>query len=348
MQAGFGQLAPQKASSNFGRLGTSHSQNSRGVSPRGSATNLQEHHRLSSLAETPDTPKVVESENQPPKPQTPVHDNTNGVSNNGGLLDSLVPATFTSPVNGNRDLDVSDVPPPPGPPPAQKQESQPAAPTIGTKVSGTQDAEGFTVPPPMNDPISEAQKEAQREAGEDPDQLLKVNIQQIPVDEEDPQAKLAALSSVANSLKMGPATRRSGTVRGRRDVRHTVYVPPPSLAESHTESPLGGLTTSPSMPTSLSKSSAVAALTSEASITGASDSQSVRSNNSLGSLAHPKHPDMTAPGLNSSIIETVSAVFEDGAIKSAAISGEIAFVNHPTDGDDGKSKWAEPNTVNYR
>ncbi|KAF9776643.1 hypothetical protein IL306_005144 [Fusarium sp. DS 682] len=332
MHAGFGQLSPGKLGPSFGRMGTSHSQNDRGVSPRGSSNNLAEHHRLSSLAETPDVPKLPNNETDSSRPDA-AHENTNGVSHNGNLLDSPIPQTTGGTVNGNLELDLSDVQPPPGPPPSHKQENQSPAP----QPLATKDAEGFTVPPPMNDPISEAQREAQKESGEDPDQLLKVNIQQTPVEDEDPEAKMAALSSVANSLKLGPATRRSGTVRGRRDVRHTMYVPPPNLPESGTDSSLSARPTSPSFPASISKGSAVAALASEASIAGTSDTQSVRSGNSLGGLNHPQHAHMTAPGLNSSIIESVSATFEDGAVKSTTITGEVAFVNNPSDSGDAKS-----------
>ncbi|KAF5657048.1 SYP1-like protein [Fusarium heterosporum] len=332
MHAGFGQLSPGKLGPSFGRMGTSHSQNDRGPSPRGSSSNLQEHHRLSSLAETPDAPKFPDDDNESPRPE-PSHENTNGVSHNGTLLDSPIPQTTGGTVNGNHEPDLSDVQPPPGPPPSHKQENQsPAPPPIVTK-----DAEGFNVPPPMNDPISEAQREAQKESGEDPDQLLKVSIQQTPVEDEDPDAKLAALSSVANSLKLGPATRRSGTVRGRRDVRHTMYVPPPNLPESGTDSPISALPVSPVLAPSTSKGSAVAALASEASVTGTSDTQSVRSGNSLGGLNHPQHAHMTAPGLNTSIIESVNAIFEDGVIKTASITGEVAFVNNPSDSGDAKS-----------
>ncbi|KAF5722098.1 FCH domain-containing protein [Fusarium mundagurra] len=330
MHAGFGQLSPGKLGPSFGRMGTSHSQNDRGVSPRGSSNNLAEHHRLSSLAETPDVPKLPNNETDSPRPDAS-HENTNGVSHNGNLLDSPIPQTTGGTVNGNHEPDLSDVQPPPGPPPSHKQENQSPAPQLATK-----DAEGFTVPPPMNDPISEAQREA-KESGEDPDQLLKVNIQQTPVEDEDPEAKMAALSSVANSLKLGPATRRSGTVRGRRDVRHTMYVPPPNLPESGTDSSLSARPTSPTFAQSLSKGGAVAALASEASIAGTSDTQSVRSGNSLGGLNHPQHAHMTAPGLNTSIIESVSATFEDGVVKSTTITGEVAFVNNPSDSGDAKS-----------
>ncbi|KAF4980037.1 hypothetical protein FZEAL_3899 [Fusarium zealandicum] len=336
MHAGFGQLSPQRGGPTFGRLGTSHSQHDRGPSPRGSSTNLQEHHRLSSLAETPDSPKPADPDSEAPRSEPITHENTNGVSHNEGLLDSPIPQMNTGAVNGDsHEPDLTDVQPPPGPPPSHRQESQ-TAPAPITAIA-TKDSEGFTVPPPMNDPISEAQREAQKEAGEDQDHMFKVSIQQTPVEDEDPEAKMAALSSVVNSLKVGPATRRTGTIRGRRDVRHTVYVPPPNLPESGTDSSMGGMPGSPSLPGSVSKPSAVAALASEASIAGTSDTQSVRSGNSLGSLAHPKHPDMTGPGLNSSIIESVSAVFKEGELKSASIAGEVAFVNNPSDSGDSKS-----------
>jgi hypothetical protein len=120
-------------------------------------------------------------------------------------------------------------------------------------------------------------------------------------------------------------------------VRHTMYVPPPNLPESGTDSPISGLAASPTLAPSTSKGSAIAALASEASIAGTSDTQSVRSGNSLGGGNHPQHAQMTAPGLNSSIIESVSAVFEDGVIKSASITGEVAFVNNPSDSGDAKS-----------
>lgn len=333
IHGGFGQLSPQKAPS-FGRLGSSHG-NQRGVSPRASATNLQDSGRLSSLAETPDTSQR-EPEPFSPKTTEPPRETTNGIRQNESLLDTPTPAPAPAPVvqppsnvNGTREPDLSDVQPPPGPPPSHKQETQ------ASPIPGTKDSEGFNIPPPMNDPISEAQKEAAEEG----DQPFKLNIQNTPVEEEDPEAKLAALSSVANSLKIGPATRRSGTVRGRRDVRNTVYMAPqPQIPESQTGSSFSSLPGSPSFPTAFSKPSAVAALTSEASIAATSDTQSVRSGNSLGSLVHQRHPDMHGPGLNSSIVETVSAVFEDGELKSASIAGEIAFVNNPSDFGEFKGK----------
>jgi hypothetical protein len=52
MHGGISSMSPQKSSSGFGRIGSSHG---RGVSPRASSSNLHES-RLTSLAEAPDLP----------------------------------------------------------------------------------------------------------------------------------------------------------------------------------------------------------------------------------------------------------------------------------------------------
>lgn len=318
MHVSFGQLAPQKTGpSAFGRLGSSHG---RGPSPRPSTGNLrQDAARLSSLAETPDQPRRDASAAGESQPS---HEGTNGVdAAHEKPVDDAAAAAFAGGVNNTHGPDLSDVPPPPGPPPEQQGEGA-AAPA--------KDSEGFTVRAPINDPISEAQREA---AGDEADQPFKFSIQNKPVDKEDPEAKRTALSSVANTLKMGPASRRASTMRGRRDERNTIYVPAPTsgISESQADGALPPTLAGSPPPSSSSRPAAVVALASEVSVTGTSDTQSVRSGNSLGSLAHAKHPDMTSPGLNSSVIETVSAVFEDGVVKSVSIAGEIAFVNNSSD-----------------
>ena len=302
IHGGFGQLSPQKSSGPFSRnIGSSHGRP--GISPRPSFNNLAEtSSRLTSLAESPSSPKSHKDTSGKDH-----HAGTNGVTAGEGSSDTATAKPSSEAVNG----DVSDVPPPPGPPPAQAEEAS----------DSTKDAEGFTIPPAANDPISQAQREAAAEEG---DQLLKLNIQSAPVEREDPDAQKAAMSNVANTLtQMAAPNRKSGTVRGRRDVRNTIYVPSPAVAENASEST--PFPPSPALPAVASKPTAVAALASEASIAATSDSQSVRSGTSLGGLPHVKHPEMLGPGLNSSIIETVSATFEEGVVKSAKISGEIAF-----------------------
>ncbi|KXH66860.1 SAFF domain-containing protein [Colletotrichum salicis] len=313
VHGGFGQISPGKGGvPSFGRgLSSSHSSTHvrTGLSPRASSNNLNEtNNRLSALPETPDSPRPPQSSGT----DGPLHEGTNGFNNfpsDGARLGSSA-----GPVNGNHDTDALDVAPPPGPPPSQGKDSQ------------AKDDEGFTIRPPDNDPISQAQ----REAAEENEQMFKLNIANSPIAEEDADAKQAAMSNVANTLtQMAAPSRKLGTVRGRREVRNTIYVPPPSLPEPEltNENPFP---TSPSLPSQSSKPTTVAALTSEASIAATSDTQSIRSANSLVSLAHLKHPEMHEPGLNASVIETVSATFEDGAVKSAKVHGEIAFAYHAT------------------
>ncbi|OAA58696.1 Fes/CIP4 domain-containing protein [Cordyceps fumosorosea ARSEF 2679] len=291
VHGGFGQLGSQKGgATNFGRLGSS----GRGISPRASASNLNESTRLSSLAE--DGPA------SPIRPKTG-GDRPNGLTN----IDDDAPA-LPIPTGTNGSL-------------AGHFESSQAS--TGEASSPKKDAEGFSVRAPMHDPISEAQREA---ASDDSEQPFKLSIQNQPISEEDPDEKEAALSSVANTLKL-PTAQRSRTVRGRRDVRNTIYNPAGGLPDALSDSSLASLPTP--KPTTLGST-----LTSEPSIAGVSDSQSVRSGTSLGNFAHIKHPEMSSPGLNSSIIETVSAQFEEGEIKNVAIAGEIAFAYNSNDSND--------------
>ncbi|KAH8680516.1 Muniscin C-terminal mu homology domain-containing protein [Xylariales sp. PMI_506] len=307
IHGGFGQLSPSKGP--FGR-----NRASQAISPRTSSSNLGEaSNRLSSLAERPDTAE------EPPKSsqgqEKASHDGPNGIGREP-VADSLAKLE-SSHINGtaaNALADVSEVSPPPGPPPGHKDAEK--------------DAEGFTIPTATHDPISEAQKEAAAAGtalGDESEPAFKLNIQKEPVADEDPEERKAALSNFTNSLSaLGMPTRRAGTIRGRRDVRNTIYIPapvsedPPAVNTLATPPP-------PTLPTISSKPTAIAALATEASLTGTSDTQSIRSSNSLGSIAHFQHPDMHEPGLNSSIVETVFATFEGGEIKTVKISGEIAF-----------------------
>ncbi|GAB0133065.1 hypothetical protein EsDP_00001481 [Epichloe bromicola] len=323
IHSGFGTFSPGKSSGpTFGRLGSSHG---RGISPRTSSTNLHDSGRLAPLAETLDTP--TPSQNDSTNEDGRLYDGPpNGV--NGKERHN------TSGINGTHAADLSDVAPHPGSPPVQQNEK------AGELAK---DSEGFTVRAPMNDPISEAQRAA---AAEEADQLFRLSIRNEPVNEEDPEAKQAALSNVVNTLKIGPATRRTSTIRGRRDVRNTVYVPPPGASATQNEFALPAISGSPPPAgiSSFSRSPALNALASETSVAGTSDSQSVRSGHSLGSLVHAKHPELTGSGLQSSIIETVSVVFQDGVVKSASIAGELAFVNN--DAETSSEKTHETIRIN--
>jgi hypothetical protein len=65
----------------------------------------------------------------------------------------------------------------------------------------------------------------------------------------------------------------------------------------------------------------------------ANDTHSIRSGRSLASTGSQgiKHPDLSEAGLNSSLIETVSARFENGKLLSSSLIGEIALVYNATD-----------------
>jgi F-BAR domain only protein len=326
IHGGFGPISPQKSTGGvFGRLGSSHGH--RSVSPRASANDLRRasSQQLPSLAETPDSPKLDEQNEKRAS-----HEGANGIKPEEGdappaaaTPEPAGPSAAAAAVNG---ADIFDAPP--GPPPSQAKGKEPE-----------RDAEGFSVPPAnMNDPISQAQREA---AAEEAEQLFKLNIQSTPVAEEDPEEKEAAMSNVTNALtQMAIPSRKAGTIRGRRDVRNTIYVPASSSPELTNENPFPP---SPALPgggsssTLSSRPAPVVALASEAS-TAASDNQSVRSGTSVGTLPPVRHPDMLGPGLNASIIETVAATFEGGEVKHAQISGEIAFAYNFSAGADQPSK----------
>ncbi|KAF3766979.1 hypothetical protein M406DRAFT_106400 [Cryphonectria parasitica EP155] len=318
VHGGFGQLSPGKNNGPFNRASSSHGR----LSPNASSSNLagSSANRLDSLAEAPDTPGLP----KPLEPE-PAAATTNGTHGANATISTGTPATpATEILNGATAEEIFDAPP--GPPPSH----------LNKEGVPTKDQDGFTIPPAANDPISQAQREAAGEMGEEHDQLFKLNIQNSPIAEEDPDESKAAIANVASSLGVMPS-RRTGTVRGRRDVRNTIYMPTntqlPSVDASGSLSvvaePTQNLPPSPALhgasSSMSSKPSAIHTLASEASGTATSDTQSIRSAGSLGSFLHGKHPDLTAPGLNSSIVETVSATFEEGVLKSVKINGEIAF-----------------------
>ncbi|KAL2760228.1 hypothetical protein ACRALDRAFT_2093633 [Sodiomyces alcalophilus JCM 7366] len=315
--AGFGPLSPNKGPGQFSRSNSGHGR----LSPKASSSNLAESTgRLATLAETPGSP--------PREPQSPGghkdershHEGTNGIGigiSNAQPHDAVPSDRGSSTaINGAANVSTKEVSP------TSAQASQ-------QNVPGSKDAEGFTIPPPANDVISQAQ----REAAEESEQPFKLNISSSPIAEEDPEASKAAISSVASTLtQMAAPSRRLGTVRGRRDVRNTIYFPSPVTSpelgsEQFPPSGFQPVTQSPRPP-------AVATLASEASVAGTSDTQSIRSANSFASLAHIRHPELAGPGLSCSIIETVSATFEDGAVKNAKIGGEIAFAYRRDEFDD--------------
>ncbi|KAL3427522.1 SAFF domain-containing protein [Phlyctema vagabunda] len=304
--------SPNKMFPTFGR-NTSSRDGRPSPSPRTSSNNLREspgpHNRLPSLVETPGAFNPTNTEHN--------QEHANGTNSNG--IDPHATENFpprsSAIANGNHDVDVSDVQPPPGPPPSH------------FKNEGEKDAEGFTVPAAMNDPISQAQMEA-ADASDQPG--FRLDIKNEPIREEDTDAQ-AAVTSVTQALRSTTLTpnRKAGTVRGRRDVRNTIYVPPSDLAVPHTDSNIP-----PSPGIAPARAQALAALShSDHAAPSASDTTSIRSGHSLANNVS-KHAESHNPGLSSSIIETVHASFVNGAVKDVKISGEIALTYNAIDEAD--------------
>ncbi|THW24504.1 hypothetical protein D6D23_05184 [Aureobasidium pullulans] len=226
------------------------------------------------------------------------------------LQEPLQPSQASLPLQSSPQPPVSDFSQP-------MQPMQPMQPTQPVR-----DNEGFSEPPPAADLISQAEQEA-AEANEANQPQFKLDIRNAPIAEEGGDA---ALTSVANTLKMQappPTSRRAGTVRGRRDMRASVYgqspvttpdvtteeepartiSPPPQVFQETTRAPLEISTSSlpsaqsPSSPMFASGSSAFSPFHGSAQATAASifarpasrvgesdyDAGSIRSGRSLSS-----------------------------------------------------------------
>ncbi|KAF1973412.1 hypothetical protein BU23DRAFT_554400 [Bimuria novae-zelandiae CBS 107.79] len=235
------------------------------------------------------------------------------------------------------------------------------------KPEPEKDAEGFSVPPSASDAITEAEKEA-REAGFGTTELspppqFKLDIKNAPIQEEEGDVN-AAMADMANTLRavrpvvdfgakpltssqQAAPSRRSGTLRGRRDVRNTIFVPNPatpeltSIGEIEPVPSAGSENTTFPPPAVLPPpGSPVSKLQHRAMLFddhAASDTQSIRSGRSLSSSTSTtmKHPDMHEPGLNASLVETVSAWFEQGIVTKALVIGQVALAFNPVDISSG-------------
>ncbi|KFY29824.1 hypothetical protein V493_02227 [Pseudogymnoascus sp. VKM F-4281 (FW-2241)] len=272
-------------------------------SPRASSSNLRDNTRQNSnLGAVAESPATSPRTSKLPSPEQPfsadsehrttdtARDVNGGSAGDGAFVDAATP--------------------------------QPPSQLDGASSNANQlDADGFTVPPAANDAISQAQREANSENEATP--AFKLNIAQQAIREEDADAQ-AALSSVANTLRSAnlPApSRKVGTVRGRRDVRNSMYVPGPEVVLPESQRSPGVSTFAP--PAGSQGIGRAANLAATASDLGSS-ADSIRSSTSAGG-GHIRHPEMTRPGLNSSVIETVNLLSENGEIKTATVIGEMAL-----------------------
>ncbi|KAF2158065.1 hypothetical protein K461DRAFT_274308 [Myriangium duriaei CBS 260.36] len=214
------------------------------------------------------------------------------------------------------------------------------------------------------DPITAAEQEAAAQEASNP--AFKVAIKDAPAVQEAGDAE--ALTNMATTLKMqapsAAGSRRQGTVRGRRDNRASVYDSSPltlnlpsRIAEASIQEQPSTIPESPAH----TAAAAVPVVSPQPAITSPfgqgppfpavsgigsapqsplyaprppsahrDDTGSVRSGRSHSSIASAshRHPELTAPGLNTSIIETVSATFEQGKLTRSVVIGEVALTNN--------------------
>ena len=129
------------------------------------------------------------------------------------------------------------------------------------------------------------------------------------------------------------------SVRGRRDVRNTMFVPNPvAPADTRNTSNLGATEAISTGAAAAVAGAGAAELVSpikRAETPGpiledraVSDSTSVHSGHSLVGLVH--HPELHEPGLNASIVETVTTVFSEGTVTKSFVVGEVALAYNAT------------------
>ncbi|KAK5170863.1 hypothetical protein LTR04_002599 [Oleoguttula sp. CCFEE 6159] len=256
--------------------------------------------RQSPLDRRTSTPSRQADSSPTPRDKRRSVDRTNGMPT-PGLADE--PITRPGFVNGtNRAGPIS-----------LQEPLQPTAPSAAMPEP-QRDSEGFSVPPSGRDAISQAEQEAA--GGDDtiPPQF-KVDIRDAPIQEEGHDAE-TALANVANTLRMHQL--------GREEDKQNPEIPreEPSPASMQPILP-------PIAPVSPFKSNPRAAYLNDEQ-SAFSDTQSVRSATSATS-AVIKHPELSQPGFNSSIVETVSAWFEHGALTRSVVIGELALAYNPPD-----------------
>lgn len=164
-------------------------------------------------------------------------------------------------------------------------------------------------------------------------------IRDKPIEEDQTEAE-QAMNLMANQLRSqaqnSGINRVQGSVRGRRDVRNTMYVPsstealpataralPPMSIPENNASP-ENILASP-----LQRPPPIAALHDEHV---GSDTASMHSSRSVAGLPH--HPELHDPGLNASVMETVHSTFTESGISKSFVLGEIALAYNPRGGSD--------------
>ncbi|KIW14328.1 hypothetical protein PV08_07110 [Exophiala spinifera] len=169
-------------------------------------------------------------------------------------------------------------------------------------------------------------------------------IRDKPIQEDESEAQ-NALSTMANQLRTQAQTsginRVQGSVRGRRDVRNTMYVP--SSTEPFAASPSiprpgppvtipSGSNANENIASPIQRPPPAAMIHEEHGL--GSDTTSIHSSRSLAGPTH--HVDLHEAGLNASIVENVHSWFTETGISKCLVLGEVAFAyNPPPSGESG-------------
>ncbi|RLL93628.1 hypothetical protein CFD26_102134 [Aspergillus turcosus] len=212
----------------------------------------------------------------------------------------------------------------------QEVRNEPTPPAATTANEPRVDSEGFSERPQTIDEITRLQREA---AGLD-EHGMNLTIRDQPIFEDENQAK-QAMDEMANQLRLqaqhSGVRRNAGTIRGRRDVRNTVFIPnPPGSSNGLPVPPPGSDVSTPTSPGLPRHVTSPSTATDDHTL---SDTTSIRSSHTLHNISGPvSHPDLYQPGLNASIIETVSAWFTEGAVTKSFVVGELALAYNASSG----------------
>ena len=189
------------------------------------------------------------------------------------------------------------------------------------------------------DPISQAQQEATMAALSGDESSRNFMIRDQPIQEDESEAQLA-MNNMANQLRSQAQSsglnRIQGSMRGRRDVRNTMFIPnnqepavpnPSTIRTSPAVAiPAAAGSGENTLASPIQRPPAVSILHEDHTV--GSDTTSLNSSRSLGGPS--LHTDLLDPGLNASIVETVHSWFNESGISKSFVVGEIALAYNPT------------------
>ncbi|EXJ54550.1 hypothetical protein A1O7_09891 [Cladophialophora yegresii CBS 114405] len=203
-----------------------------------------------------------------------------------------------------------------------------------------------------NDSITQAQQalsEASAFASPSADESARnFMIRDKPIEEDQTEAE-QAMANMANQLRSqaqnAGINRAQGSMRGRRDVRNTMYVPSstdalPQITRAAPPVAIPENVTAPenTLASPIQRPPAISVLQDDHI---GSDTASMTSSRSV--IPAAQHPDLHEAGLCASIIETVHSTFTETGISKSFVLGEIALAHNPTG-----SQNADTNTETIR